>query len=89
MGHMLIGLWRPIHRVIHLCFKYNVFVFFFRLESPTRSVKITAPEGLDMMSSIGKIDIKSLSDLKLESKNKAVSTYSACRVGNRLQFHDR
>ena len=79
MGHMLIGLWRPIHCVIHLCFKY-VFVFFFRLESPTRSVKITAPEGLDMMSSIGKIDIKSLSDLKLESKNKAVSTYSACLV---------
>lgn len=48
-------------------------MIFYRLESPTRTLNIKAPEGVGIESRAGDISASCLKDLKLQSKEGSVS----------------
>lgn len=52
------------------------FIFFFRLESPTRSLEVKGPQGVAIESRAGDISASCLTDLKLQSLAGAVNNQS-------------
>lgn len=66
---------KSLIRSKHLCTSFNVRLFGLRLESPTRSLLMEAPKGIQILAEAGDIQAICRNELRLESKDGEVGDY--------------